>query len=178
MRAKWHGQPFRDFKAKKWFITLETDEEPRIYDKTKDKELNVEIKAYREKRSLNANAYFHVLVDKIAEALGESHAETHNKMIAQYGQADPEIKNIIMADKIPWEKLETIHLRPTTATRLMDNGELYRVYIVMRGSHTYDTKEMARLIDGTVYEAQSIGIETLTPEELERLKNQWESQKA
>lgn len=178
MKGQWHGAPFWDYKTKRWYITVETEEKPRIYDKTKDKDISIEIKAYRERRSLNANAYFHVLVDKIAEALGESHAETHNKMIALYGQADPEIKNIIMADRIPWEKLETIHLRPTTATRLMDNGELYRVYIVMRGSHTYDTKEMARLIDGTVYEAQSIGIETLTPEELERLKNQWESQKA
>jgi hypothetical protein len=43
----------------------------------------------------------------------------------------------------------------------------------MRGSHTYDTKEMARLIDGVVYEAKSIGIETLSPDELERMKSLW-----
>jgi hypothetical protein len=44
---------------------------------------------------------------------------------------------------------------------------------VMRGSHTYDTREMSRLIDGTVEEAKELGIETLTPEQLERMKASW-----
>ena len=44
---------------------------------------------------------------------------------------------------------------------------------MMRGSHTYDTKEMSRLIDGAVFEAQALGIETLPPDELERMKQQW-----
>jgi hypothetical protein len=55
----------------------------------------------------------------------------------------------------------------------MDNGKLYRVYIVMKGSHTYDTKQMSVLIDGTVGEAKDLGIETLPPHELERMKSQW-----
>jgi hypothetical protein len=32
---------------------------------------------------------------------------------------------------------------------------------------------MSRLIDGTVFEAKELGIETLTPNELERMKNEW-----
>lgn len=40
--------------------------------------------------------------------------------------------------------------------------------LVMRGSHTYDTDEMAKLIDGTVYEAKELGIETMTPEPNQR----------
>jgi hypothetical protein len=43
----------------------------------------------------------------------------------------------------------------------------------MRGSHTYDSREMSRLIDGTVSEAKELGIETLSPAELERMKQQW-----
>ena len=58
----------------------------------------------------------------------------------------------------------------------MDNGKLYRVYVVMRGSHTYDTKEMSRLIDGTVQEAKEHGIETLPPDELERMMSTWHPQ--
>lgn len=38
------------------------------YDALKDFEVNVEIKKWREPRSKDANAYFHVLVNKIAEA--------------------------------------------------------------------------------------------------------------
>lgn len=171
--GKWHGEPFHDFKAKKWLITFETDQKPEVFDSLRDKELKIEIKENKPGRSLNANAYFHKLVDLIAEAVGSSHVEIHNSMIARYGQPDDEIKNIIMADRIPWNKLDTIHLRPTLATRTLDDGELYRVYIVMRGSHTYDTKEMARLIDGVVSEAKDLGVETLPPQEIERMKQQW-----
>ena len=172
MKARFHGQPFRDHQIGKWLTTFETDELPN-YDDLKDSDLEIQIKEYRKRRSLNANAYFHVLAGKIAEATGQSHTEAHNHLIAEYGQMDAEVQNIIMDDEIPYLRLETLHLRPTTATRMMDNGKLYRVYYVMRGSHTYDTKEMARLIDGTVSEAKELGIETLTPDELERMKQQW-----
>ena len=41
------------------------------------------------------------------------------------------------------------------------------------GSSTYNTKEMSVLIDGIVYEAKELGIETLPPDELERMKVEW-----
>jgi 16S rRNA U1498 N3-methylase RsmE len=44
---------------------------------------------------------------------------------------------------------------------------------VMRGSHTYNTAEMSRLIDATVEEAKELGVETLTPDQLERMKASW-----
>lgn len=175
MIGKYHGLPYHDITIKKWLITFEVDEPPLEYDKHKDKVLTIEVKEKREKRSLSANAYFHVLVDKIAEVQNVSHVEIKNQLIARYGFMDEDIKNIIMDDEIPWEKVESMHLRPTTATKVMDNGKLYRVYIVMRGSHTYDTKEMARLIDGTVSEAKELEIPTMTEKELERMKQLWEA---
>ena len=41
------------------------------------------------------------------------------------------------------------------------------------GSSAYSTREMSILIDGVVQEAKTPGIETATPEELERLKAGW-----
>ena len=35
---------------------------------------------------------------------------------------------------------------------------MYRTYIVMRGSSTYNTQEMSRLIDGAEAEAHSMGV--------------------
>lgn len=174
MRGRFATAPTKYLGANKWLLTLEADEEPSLYEKLKDKELSIDIKQYREKRSLNANAYFHLLVDKIAKVLRSTHTEIHNWLIAEYGVVDEQISNIILDDDIPWKRLDTIHLRPTTATRVMDNGKLYRVYLVMRGSHTYDTLEMSRLIDGTVEEAKGLGIETLTPDEIERMKELWQ----
>lgn len=174
IRAKWNGAPYFHSTYRKWIIQLELEEAPIVYDKTKDDLLAVEIKKYRKDRSGEANRYFHKLCSMIAQSQGLSLIEVKNQMISDYGQYDEDMKDIIMKDSIDWRKLEKLHLQPTSATRIMDNGELYRVYLVMRGSHTYDTKEMSVLIDGTVQEAKQLGIETLPPDELRRLKEQWE----
>ena len=41
------------------------------------------------------------------------------------------------------------------------------------GSSTYDTKQMSRIIDMAVQDAEALGIETMPPEELESLLAQW-----
>lgn len=138
-----------------------------------DKELEITAKPYRKKRSLNANNYFHKLASLIAEKTNQSLTECKNQLIAEYGQIDTDIKTIIMDDEIDWRKVESLHLRPSTATKVLDNGKLYRVYFVMRGSHTYDTAEMSRLIDATVAEAKELKIETMTPKEIERMMQAW-----
>lgn len=175
MKGRWHGQPYHDIATRRWLISFEIEDPPAIYDKTKDKPLTLDIKQYREGRSLNANAYFHVLCDKIAKALRISAIESKNALLARYGQLDEDVKHIILDNDIEWQKVESLHLRPTAHTKLMDNGKLYRVYLVIRGSHTYDTAEMSQLIDGTVDEAKELGIETLTPAELERMKSLWKA---
>ena len=39
-----------------------------------------------------------------------------------------------------------------------------------------DSKQMSELIDGTVSEADELGIETRTPDEIERMKALWATQ--
>ena len=56
----------------KYLITFEIDAEPDLNELTDD--LDITAKAHREKRSINANAYFHVLAGKIAEKTGASTA--------------------------------------------------------------------------------------------------------
>lgn len=41
------------------------------------------------------------------------------------------------------------------------------------GSSAYDTAQMSRLIDNIVQECKAQGIETMTPEKLDRLKEAW-----
>ena len=50
--------------------------------------LSITVKRLRKKRSLNANAYFHVLVGKIAEKNHTSKAFTKNLLMARYGQEE------------------------------------------------------------------------------------------
>ena len=53
------------------------------------------------------------------------------------------------------------------------NGKEFTHYRIYKGSSEYDTREMAILIDGIVQECKEQNIETLPPEEIEMLKNQW-----
>lgn len=171
-----------DYETHRPRLTFEVETSLADVDKLRGSDLRLTAKKWREKRSLDSNAYFHVLVGKIAESVSSSVTETKNELIMEYGQldldADDKPTTIIMRDDIEWKKIDALHLRPTTATKVLDDGKLYRVYLVMRGSHTYDTKEMSRLIDGTVEAAKELGIETATPEELARMAAAWEKKTA
>ena len=168
----------RNIFSGKWRITFELDELPAV-DNISGKDLRITAKQWREKRSLNANAYFHKLVNEIADAVSSSTTEVKNKILSEFGQLDMaedgRVQTVIIRDDIPWEKLEWIHLRPTASTRILDDKKLYRVYYVIRGSSTYDSREMSRLIDGTVQEAKELGIETMTERELVAIKQAWGS---
>lgn len=134
--------------------------------------LKIKIDKYREKRSLDANAYFHVLAGKISETLTISKAKTKNILICKYGQPQllPDGNIMVYKTNAPeefmWE-LESIHSIPV---KYSDEATFYKIY---RGSHTYDTKEMSLLIDGTVADAKELGIETATPDELRKMKERW-----
>lgn len=147
------------------------------YDRLKDKEkVLVKIVQYREKRSLDANAYFHVLVGKIADVTGQNNIYIKNRLVSEYGEYERLGGNLVslpLDDDINAYDVEFAHLQPTTETHINSKGRVFRVNLVMRGSHTYNTKEMSRLIEGTVQEAKAIGIETATPEEIRRMEEKW-----
>lgn len=135
-----------------------------------DTEVDIDIKEHKERRSLNANAYFHKLCDELRQKLRISFAACKNQLITSYGQIEyigevpATIKTNIEPEKM--REQETLHCMPISVTD--DEGVFwYRVY---RGTHTYDTKEMSILIDGTIAECKEQGIETMTPNEPERLK--------
>ena len=71
---------------KTYRVTFEVDNVDEI--RGLDGDLLIEVKKTRRKRSLNANAYFHVLVGKIAEKNRTSKAFTKNLLMARYGQEE------------------------------------------------------------------------------------------
>lgn len=147
----------------------------------KNKVYDIEIKRHHGRRSLDSNAYFHVLCDKIAEKIGSSKAEVKNRMMALYGQAerleDGSVVTMTIRDDYDISKFEHLHLRPTAEVKVEDD-KVYRKYIVIRNSgwkdhKGYDSREMALLIQGTISEAQQIGMtnaEIMSPREYKILK--------
>jgi len=134
----------------------------------------------RRKRSLDSNAYFHVLADKLRQKLGISMARCKNHLIADYGQIlylgdEPMIYKTNAPEEYMME-LETLHTKCVKVTT--ENGREVFFYRVYRGSHEYNTEEMSRLINGTVEECKAQGIETATPDEIARMQALWESRYA
>lgn len=136
-----------------------------------DTEIDIDIKEHKEKRSLNANAYFHKLVDELRQKLKISFAACKNHLITSYGQLEyiGDVPAVIKTNIEPerMREIETLHCLPIAVKEVEEGAYWYRLY---RGTHTYNSREMAMLIDGTIEECKEQGIETMTPNELERLK--------
>ena len=131
---------------------------------------------WHEKRSLSANAYFHVLSDKIADARtlrGDTITKTaeKNELIGKYGQRMllPNGNRAVFKSNVPPEVAKEWDGEHLLFIKHGDEPDIFW-YCLMRHTATYDSREMAALIDGTVEDAKEWGVETLTPAELERLR--------
>ena len=178
-------EPIVDYLTGRLTILFEPCEDFRqAYEELRGCEkLSLEIKKYRRKRSLDANACHWVLVGKLARVLGLSNAEIHNMALRQYGQ--PEIyeeKGVYMTIPDTDEARHKVdnamdyHLLPTSQVREGKDRVMYRTYKLLRGSHTYNTEEMSRLIDGMITMCKEAGIpdaEIATPDEKRLLKEKY-----
>lgn len=168
----------RDWSTGKFRVTFEAEDDiSGQIDGMRDKTLRLTAKQWRDKRSLDSNAYYWVLLSKLAEDLHISKPRAHNIMLREYGQVElvdgsrcfvripdtDEAENDVMERTV-------FHLRPTSQVVEGSDGINYRTYVVLMGSSRYDTAEMSHLLDGLIYECKVLGIETATPEELERMK--------
>lgn len=168
----------KDWLTGEFKITFGMLSVPSGIDDFRDKDLRISLKKWSEKRSLTANAYYWVLVGKIAEKIEASQAAVHNILLRRYGQLeyiDDVMVTILIPDTEEAEEkalnAETYHIKPTSHTRVGNNGVVFRLYRMLKGSSEYDSKEMATLIDGAVAEAKHMGIETLPEDELRRMKD-------
>lgn len=163
----------RDYKTKKPVIKFVINEEPNGIEDLAEKDLRIKVNKITKPRSLDANAYFHVLCDALRQKLNISMAHMKNILITSYGQIDylSEGQAIIYKTNAPIEviqELEEIHMK---FLKVGDDGAYwYRVY---RGSHTYNTEEMHKLLEGTIADAKDQGIETRTPDEIAKLEALW-----
>lgn len=167
----------RDFRTGKPVVQFQVFGDPEPLNELAGKQLRIDVKEMKSKRSLDANSYYWALLTKLGDKLRLSKAYLHNLMIRRYGQPEiigGKIVYVVIRDTDEAQKQaeedEHNHLRPTSEVKVGNDGIPYRTYILMRGSHQYNSKEMSVLIDGLVSECKEHNIETLTPEELARLR--------
>jgi hypothetical protein len=155
-------------------LTLAIQDDFRPYVEEFDgKDLKAEIKPFKGKRSLSANAYAFLLIDKLAEKLRIPPKEVYRNAIRNIGGVSDVVccQNFAVEDFCrKWEnkglgwQTEILDSKIDGCTNI----------ICYYGSSEYDTEQMSRLIDNIVQDCKSVGIETMTPAELERLCDAWQ----
>lgn len=125
-----------------------------------------EVKEKTNKRTLNSNSYYWALLNKIAGVLGESKEKLHLKMLKEYGEVYSVLlpKEHDITGLIKYYEIESC---------IEKNGHKFISYKAYLPSSEMNTKQMSKLIDGVVSEAKELGIETLTPSQIEELKLRW-----
>ena len=169
-----------DFHSGKPIVSILCEEKAALHDveSYKDKRLRIDMRVYRERRTLSQNDYFHVLLGKLADAMGVSKPFMKNFLLRRYGQYDTidgKLVEFILREELSddVDQWENVHLYPTDHITTMANGKLYRLFYKLKGSHEMNTAECNVLIDGTISECREAGIVTDTPAEIERLKALW-----
>jgi hypothetical protein len=135
------------------------------------KELSVEIKPYKARRSLDSNAYLWVLCQKLAEKIGGTKEDIYKEAIRKAGQFDFIAVTESAAEQFikAWQGKGLGWYAEASESKI-DGCKKIMVYY---GSSVYDSKEMAHLIDYIVSECKELGIETMTPAEISRMMNEW-----
>lgn len=127
------------------------------------------------RRSLDANAYCWVLLDKLSAALGRSKVELYRECIRDIGGNSQTVCVKTEAAEAlchGWEHNGLGWPTQTMPSKLPGCTTVILYY----GSSTYDTRQMSRLINLIVDECRAQGIETKTPDELALMMARWGEQ--
>ncbi len=159
-----------DFKTNKPMLMLEVNErndfEQIVVDLRDKDKLSIEVKPYRERRSLNSNNYSWKLITEIADVLRANKEDIYLLMLKRYGQSE-----LISA---------LAHIPVTQYVKYCEeagestlNGKLFKHYKVYKGSSEFDKREMSIFLDGVVSEAKTLGIQTETPNMIAEMNSRW-----
>lgn len=135
-----------------------------------------DVTPHKEKRTLTQNAYYWKLCGMVAKATGVSSSEIHNlnlRAIGLYEDFNGQRAIVYIPDTEQAEKQalnsDTVHLKPTSQIKQGKDGT-YRAYVMLRGSHSFNTKEFTALLNLMIQDAKAQDIEVLPPAELEHLR--------
>lgn len=158
-----------------YLLTISTPENvSELFDALAEKEISFEIKQSRRGRSLSANAYAWVLIDKIAERTGEKKTAVYRQAIKEIGGVSDTICVMDKAVERLREGWAKNGLGWQTDT-LPSKVEGCTNVILYYGSSVYDTKQMAQLIDSLIQDAEALGIPTISDAEAEKMLGNWKN---
>ena len=121
---------------------------------------------------MDANAYFWALAGKLAEKTGVPVTDIYREAVRDIG-GNTEIvcvrQNAVAKLCWAWRKNGMGWLADTTPSKIKGCTNVILYY----GSSTYDTAQMSRLINLIVDECKEAGIETVPPQRLQAMMDEW-----
>ena len=150
-------------------LTVDLSEDFRdTYAAVGDGEIEITVKKARKKRSLDANAYAWVLIDRIAERMRVAKEEVYREHIRSIGGVS---ETVCVRDRAAERLCQawTGHGLGWQAETFPSKLEGCTNVILYYGSSSYDTAQMNTLISSLVQDCHALGIETKTDEEIKSL---------
>lgn len=147
-------------------------------DHRKDKKYTLEIKRSYPRRSKDANAYLWTLCGLLAEEMSRDGDIVTRDDVYRRHVRECEIEDTFEQITVPRRAAELLQQSwPLNGIAwmvdLVENvGDIVTVRLYY-GSRTYNSKQMHQLIDSVVQECEQLGIETMPPEKLASLIDDW-----
>ena len=165
-----------------FIVTFLMQQEKKLKNKKQVFYCQIKQNCDNKKRTLDQNSYYWHLVGEYCKATEESQIKVHNELLIHYGQLDfVDGLTRVLIDKDSNWYLYTVdeHYRPSSKTIKSKKGTTLRYFYKLRGSRTYDKKEMMLLIKGLINEiiGSELDIDYLSDEEIMKLKNSNEESK-
>ena len=169
---------FREVKLEGGWLMIKPEREDlgkamSVVRKHKDKLYDLEVKEHRKKRSLDANAYAWVLINKIADALRITPIEIYRQAILNVSgnyevipikaEAAQHFKQVWEAQGLGWPCVDM-------GKSKLDGYRNLRAYY---GSSTFSVQQMQVLIDNLVQDCKSLDIEVKSDEEIASIMRAW-----
>ena len=157
-----------------WLVSFTTRDDPgQMFDDLKDVAVKVEVKKASKHRSLSANNYAWVLIDKIAEVTGKTVTEVYQNAIREIGG----VSEYYGMKEAAYESFCEIWTKDHLGRQVeIIPGSAKPGWINVRawkGSSDFDSAQMARLIDSLIQDAEAQGIPTVPDKEVERMVSRW-----
>lgn len=141
--------------------------------KHKDKLYDLEIKQHQKKRSLDANAYCWVLINKLADVMRIPPTEVYRQAIQDIsGNSE-----VIPIKEEAVEQFKAAWSHNGLGWMVKDIGKSkipgYRNLMVYYGSSVYSTVQMNALIESLVQDCKALDIDVMTERERSLLLEEW-----
>lgn len=135
----------------------------RLYD--------LEIKQHREKRSLDANSYYWLMVGELAKAIGDTPENIYRRHIRDIGNYETICMKTEAVKEFTrhWTSNHLGRFMETRASKLPGCTTVLAYY----GSSDFDRREMSILINNCLQDCEAAGVDTTPPDKILLLLDEW-----